>query len=114
MANLDFLIQVADYSLLVYCVVLAGVGLWAIQARVPNVVKAKYASRVTYMSQLPFAYQWRQAVGTEDLQVFERARVRNNVFLLVLSALILIISLYAYVNAVVMLHRCHMQGAGLL
>lgn len=108
-ASPDVLTQIADLSLLMYCLVLIGVGLWDFQGRVPAMIKSKYASRVTYMSQLPFAYQWRSAVSTEDLPMFERARVRHQVFILVVSALSLIMSLYAYINAVVMLRRCYLQ-----
>ena len=109
MLDSDFLTQMADWSLLVYCLVVTGVGLWDFQGRVPAVIKSKYASRVTYMSQLPFAYQWRSAVSTEDLPLFERARVRHLVFVLAVSALSLVMSLNAYINAVAMLKRCYLR-----
>ena len=114
MTNPDFLILAADWLLLGYLVVLAGVGLWAIQGRVPTVIKTKYASGVMFMSQMPFAYRWRQAISTEDLPVFERARIRQHVFLVVISAGSLLISLYGYVNTVVHLWKCNMHGLGLL
>lgn len=69
MANPDFLTRVADFSLLVYIVLLLGISLWALQGRVPPVIKAKYASGVMQKSQMPFAYRWREAVNTEDLPV---------------------------------------------
>jgi hypothetical protein len=105
-ANSDFLILSANLSLLVYLVLLVGVGLWEIRGRLPTVIKAKYSGHVRYMSQLPFAYRWRQAVSTEDLPVFEMARFRHLVFFIALSALPLLISIYYYVHVVIQLNMC--------
>lgn len=114
MANPDFLIRVADLSLLVYCVLLVGIGLWAIQGRVPSVIKSKYARGIMQKSQMPFAYRWREVVSTEDLGVFERARMRHHVFLISIVLGALVVAIYGYVNVVVSLWKCNMQGAGLL
>jgi hypothetical protein len=114
MANPDFLTRVADFSLLVYIVLLLGISLWALQGRVPPVIKAKYASGVMQKSQMPFAYRWREAVNTEDLPVFERARMRRHVFLISILLGALIVAIYGYVHVVVSLWKCNMQGTGLL
>jgi hypothetical protein len=113
-ANPDFLIRAADFSLIVYLVLLAIVGLWAIQGRLTTAMKAKYPRRVAYMSQIPFAYRWRQSVSAEDLPVFERARVRQLVFLVCISLGSLLIATFGYVHAVAWLWKCNMQAAGLL
>lgn len=109
----SFLIGIADWVALIYCVLLIGSGIWAFAGRLPADIKSKYSIRVTYMSQIPFAYQWRQAVNSEDLPAFERARVRQHAFFTVISALILLIIFYAYMNAIAMLHQCQSQGVGL-
>jgi hypothetical protein len=107
------LMRTADLVALMYCALLIGVGIWAFRGRLPATIKAKYSSLVTYRSQLPFAYDWRQAVSADDLPAFERARIRQHVFLIVISSLILLIALYAYLNAAAMLRLCQMHGAGL-
>jgi hypothetical protein len=112
MTNPDFLIRVADWSLLTYCVLLVGVAFWAVRGRLPSALKAKYARGVTYMSQLPFAYRWRQAVSAEDLPVFEKARMRQHIFLIVISSGSLVSSIYGYINSVALLSKCHMNGIG--
>lgn len=109
----NFLIRTADMVALMYGALLIGVGVWAFRGRLPTVITAKYSNSVTYRSQLPFAYQWREAVSAEDLPAFERARIRQHVFLIVVSALILLIFVYAYLNASAMLRLCQMHGAGL-
>lgn len=114
MADSDFWIRVADVSLLVYFFLLVGVGFWGFRGRLPAALKARYASRVTYLSQLPFTYHWRQAVRTEDLPVFENARVRQHVFLVVIFIGALLIAIYGYVHVVLLLWKCNKQGAGLL
>ena len=107
------LIRIADLAAMVYGVLLVGVGIWAIKGRLPALVKTKYSKRVISMSQLPFSYQWRQAVSPEDLPTFERARVRQQVFFIVIMAIVLLIFIYAYLNAAAMLHLCQLRGAGL-
>lgn len=109
----NFLMRAADVVALIYYALLIGVGVWAFRGRLPATIKAKYSNLVTYRSQLPFAYHWRQAVSAEDLPAFERARIRQHVFLIVISSLILLIALYAYLNAAAMLRLCQMHGAGL-
>lgn len=105
--------RTADVIALVYCALLIGVGVWAFRGRLPTTIKTKYSNLVTYRSQLPFAYHWRQAVSAEDIPAFERARIRQHVFLIAISSLILLIALYAYLNAAAMLRLCQMHGAGL-
>jgi len=114
MTSPDFLIRAADLSLLIYLVLLAGVALWAFQGRVPALIKAKYVNRVIFMSQMPFAHRWRCVVSTEDLPLFERARVRQHVVLIVSSALTLLIMIHAYINTVAELWRCNIGRVGLL
>jgi hypothetical protein len=109
----NFLMRTADVVALIYCALLISVGVWAFRGRLPTTIKAKYSNLVTYRSQLPFAYHWRQAVSAEDLPSFEKARIRQHVFLIVISSLILLIALYAYLNAAAMLGLCQMHGAGL-
>lgn len=114
MANPDFLIRVADLSLLVYFVLLVGISLWAFQGRVPSVIKSKYASGIIHKSQMPFAYRWRQAINKEDLHIFEQARMRHHVFLISIVIGALVVAIYGYVHVVVSFWKCNMQGAGLL
>ncbi len=106
-------IRIADLVAMVYGVMLIGVGIWAFKGRVPTAIKTKYSSQVISMSQFPFAYQWRQAVCQEDLPIFERARVRQQVFYIVITGIVLLILIYAYLNAAAMLHLCQLRGAGL-
>jgi hypothetical protein len=114
MANPDFLIRMADLSLLVYFLVLVGISLWSFQGRVPAMIKSKYASDIMHKSQMPFAYCWREAVNTEDIPVFERARMRHHVFLISIVIGALVIAIYGYVHVAVSLWKCNMQGVGLL
>ena len=51
MADPDFLMRVANLSLLVYEVLLVGLGLWALQGQLPKAVGVKYARRLIFMSQ---------------------------------------------------------------
>lgn len=113
MPNTDFLMRVADLSLLVYGVLLTGVGLWALQGQLPKAVRVKYARRLIFMSQLPFAYRWRQAVTTEDLSAFEKARLRQLVLEVTLGALSLLICLSAGLNSAALHLKCEMQRLGL-
>lgn len=73
------LFRVFQWYWAVWGVLFFGMAIWAIKGRLPSEVRARYARRVVFMSQLPFAYQWRQSVMVEDLPMFEVARMRQNV-----------------------------------
>lgn len=114
MPSSDMLFRLADLSLVVYLLALAGVGVLSIRARVPASVAAKYAPGVLRLSQRPFAFRWREDVHREDLPVFEKARVWHHVFVMALSFLPLLASMYHYAYTVVELASCHTQLADIL
>ena len=107
------LIRVADVAIVAYVMLLVGIGIWTIKGRVPALVQKKYSTRVISNSQLPFAYQWWQAVSPEDLPAFEQARCRQQVFFIVITGIVFLILMYAYLNAAAMLHLCQLRRAGL-
>ena len=112
MANQDFLIRMADWSLFVYLILLVGVGLWAIRGMLPKEVRAKYGRPLIFTSQLPFAYRWRRAISTEDLPAFESARFRQLILIAAICTGSLVISFYGFINSVALLHRCSIERMG--
>jgi hypothetical protein len=114
MTNPDFLVLVSNISLLVYLGLLFGVAIWALQARLPSRLKTNYPRRITFMSQMPLAFRWREQVSKEDLPVFEKARQRQHAFLIAVASMIPLLSFYAYVRVVAQLFHCNMQGINLI
>lgn len=114
MYNPDTLIFAADLSLLIYFSFLITIGVWALRARLPKIFDSKYSRRIIIFSQLPFTYKWRVSVSAEDLPVFERARIRQHVFIVAVSALPLVLSVYAYIHTIVQLWHCNVHGVGIL
>ena len=114
MASPEFLIQVADLTLFGYLVVIVGIGYWALQGGLSSEVEAKYPRKLIRMSQLPFTYRWRQSVRTEDLEVFEKARVRHHIFVLSGAFGSLVVAMYGFANVVAFLWKCQLQGIGRL
>ncbi|MFO0773556.1 MAG: hypothetical protein U0172_02685 [Nitrospiraceae bacterium] len=103
---------VADLSLAAYFILMVGISVWALQGGLSRGTKGKYPSSLIYRSQLPFFYKWREAIVKEDLQEFERARVRHLITFSFAILLPVLLATYAYVNTAALLWRCTMHGAG--
>jgi hypothetical protein len=110
MFNPDFLLLVANISLVAYLILLFGIGIWTVQGQLPTSLRARYSRRVVFMSQMPFAFHWREGVLTTDLPVFERARLRRHVLLLAGASVIPLLLFYGYAHAIVQLYYCNIQG----
>ena len=114
MTNPEFLIQVADLTLFGYLLLVVGIGFWAFQGRLPREVETEYGRKVIRMSRLPFTYQWRQSIRSEDLEAFEKARVRHHIFVLSGAFGSLVIAMYGFANVLAFLWKCQLQGIGQL
>lgn len=107
MDRVGYLVQAADYSLATYFLLMIGVLIWSFAGRVPSDRKKHYSRRVLVMSQMPFAYQWRHSIAPDDLLLFEQARMRHLIALVLALALPFLLAVYAYINAASLLWLCN-------